>query len=267
MESNPLNSLPPAGVVGPPKSGTPKVLGILNIVFGSALVLGGICCGMNLTMQAALAPMITAQQQQLQQQMKSTQDAERDERLKKLDEQEQAAQTEEEKLTIQSQRQTVLATPPVVMPVMPDMSKMYGMNNPRVMGYSVTDILSGLLLNVFLLISGAGLVGMREWGRKLAVWIAAIKIGRLFLLTIYSIIFVAPVMAKQMTEALQQMLSQMPPGRGGAPPPQMGSELATIYGTMMTVSAAAMLVFGSIYPGILLWALTRPAAKDACRRS
>jgi hypothetical protein len=100
----------------------------------------------------------------------------------------------------------------------------------------------------------------------MAIWVAAIKIGRLVILEAYSVIVVAPVIAKGMAESMQEMMSQMPPGSGGAPP-QLGPQIATIYGTMFTVTAVCMLVFGSIYPGILLWMLTRPDAKAACQRT
>ena len=270
METNPAGPFPPGTsavtVMGPPKSGTPRVLGMLNIVFGAALVLGGICCGINAMMQSALMPILAAQQQQMQQQIKSTQEAARAEKLSKLDEREQAATTDEEKSSIQSERQAVQSSPTVLMPVMPDMSKMYGMNDPRVLGYSIIDIFTGILFNIFLLISGAGLVAMKEWGRKMAIWVAAIKIARLVVLQTCSVIFVAPVMAKGMADTLQEMLSQMPPGPGG-PPPQFGPQLTTVYGTMMTVSAICLLGFGAIYPGILLWMLTRDDAKAACQRS
>ena len=214
-------------------------------------------------MQSAMAPMFTA----MQQQVKTAQEAERAEQLRQLEEQEQAAQTEEEKQSIQNQRQATQSSPTIVMPIMPDMSKMYGMNQPRVMAYFMTDILSSIVLNVLLLVSGIGLVGMKEWGRKQALWVAAIKIGLLFVLQFYNIVMVAPVMAKQMTEVMEQMMSQVAPGSRGGPPPGFGSELATVYGISLTVTAVGTLLVGSIYPGILLWFLTRPEAKAACRPS
>ncbi len=267
MESNMPNMLPPAGVVAPPKSGAPKVLGLLNIIFGAALLLCGLCSVVSVMTQIAMAPMLTAAQQQMQQRVKDQQEAERTEQLRILNEQEQAATTEEEKQKIQNQRQGVQTAPTVVMPVMPDMTKMYGMNDPHVLAYFLTDILSSVLMNSFLVISGVGLVGMKEWGRKLAIWVAAIKIGRLFVSQFYNIVVVVPVWVKQMTEVMEQMMTQMPPGPGGGPPPGFGSQLATIYGIMFTVAAVGTLVIGSIYPGILLWMLTRSDAKAACRPS
>ena len=66
-----------------------------------------------------------------------------------------------------------------------------------------------------------------------------------------------------MAETMQEMISQMPSGPGGAPAPQFGPEFAIAMGVMMTVSAVCIAIFGSVYPGLLLWFLTRPAAKAA----
>jgi hypothetical protein len=243
-----------------PRSGAPKVIGILNIVFGTALGLGGVCCGLYVMMLSALSPVIGAQQTQVFQQIKDGQAAQRAAQVRQLEEQEEAAQTEEEKQSIRDQRTTLQSTPIPTMPNI-DMSKMYGMNDPRVIVYWLVDMLSGVLLNVLLIISGLGLVAMREWGRKMAITIAAIKIVRLLLLQAFSMLVIVPIVTKQMTEAMEQMMSQMQPGPGGAPPPAMGPQLGTVYGTMMTLSAVCMLIFGSIYPGIVLWLLTRPEAK------
>jgi hypothetical protein len=90
--------------------------------------------------------------------------------------------------------------------------------------------------------------------------VAGIKIVRLIVLQAFSVFVIVPTMTKQMSEAMEQMMSQMPPGPGGAPPP-MGAEFATVYGTLMTISAVCMVVFGSIYPIIVLWVLSRPEAK------
>jgi hypothetical protein len=264
MEPKMSEVTPPPGAVTPPKSGAPKVLGMLNIVFGALLILCGLCSGMYLIVMRATMPVLAETQKQVQEQVKATQETERAEQLKQLDEQEQAATTEAEKQTIQNQRQAIQSAPVVVMP-MPDMSNMYGMNDPLVFGYFICDMLSALATNVFLVISGVGLLSMKDWGRRLAIWIAGIKIGRLFVAQVVNIVAITPVMVKQSTEMMEQMMSQMPPGSGGGPPPGFGTQLASVYGVTFTLTAVGTFLIGSIYPGILLWMLTRPDAKAACR--
>jgi hypothetical protein len=261
MSSTPSIALSPGM---PRPSGAPKVIGILNIVFGSALALGGLCCGVYLLTLSSLSPVIGAQQNLMQQQFQASQVAERTAALDQLKQALEAAEADDEKQRIQAEIDALEATPMAVMPAMPDMTKMYGMNNPRVIGFSSVDMLSSILLNVVLIVSGVGLVALREWGRKLAIIVAGLKIARLLVLQTISIIFIVPAMAKQMAEAMEQMMSQMPSGSGGGPPPGFSSNFAMVYGTSMTVTAVCMVIFGSIYPCIVLWVLTRPQAKAAC---
>jgi hypothetical protein len=266
MEPKMSEVTPPPGAVTPPKSGAPKVLGMLNIIFGALLIICSLCSGVYLIAMRAMTPVLAQAQKQVQEQVKADQEAQRAEQLKQLDEQEQAATTEEEKQSIQNQRQAIQSAPVVVMP-MPDMSNMYGMNEPLVFGYFLTDMLTALVTNVFLIIAGVGLVGMKDWGRRMALWVAGIKIARLFVSQVVNVVAITPVMVKQSVEMLEQMMSQVPPGPGGAPPAGFGTTMASAYGIMFTLTAVGTFVIGSIYPGILLWMLTRPEAKAACRQS
>ena len=46
--------------------------------------------------------------------------------------------------------------------------------------------------------------------------------------------------------------------------PPAGQTIATAYGIALTSSAVLMILFGAIYPAIMLWVLTRPKVKAAC---
>jgi hypothetical protein len=145
------------------------------------------------------------------------------------------------------------------------MTKMYALDDNRVIAFVVTDAVLGIVLNIVLILSGAGLVAMREWARKLALGVATAKIGRLVLLQGCNIIFILPIMARQMAAGMDEMMTQMPVGPGAAPPPQFGSQFAMLMLAMMSGSAVCTAVFGAIYPILLLWFLTRPDAKAACQ--
>lgn len=236
-----------------PNTGVPKTIGILNIVFGVLLLLCGVCSGLNVVTQSAFGPMIAAQQKQIQQAL----EAERQAKLKKLQEQEEAAEDEQEKAKIQAQQKVVRAQP---MPVAPDTSKF--MTAPGVQGYMIADALSGIALNVLMIISGIGLLALKEWGRLVAVWVAAIKVIRLVAIYGYFALAVAPVMAQQFRAMFEEMAKAAPPGPK-APSPEELAQISTVMGATMTGTAIGMIVLGSIYPVVVLILLTRARVKAA----
>jgi hypothetical protein len=237
-----------------PDSATPKTFGVLNIVFALVLMACGACYGMQLAVQPLMAPFTAAQQQQVQAAM----NAERAAALRKLDEQEKAAKSDEEKAQIQAKRKVVAAQP---VPQIPDISKFWT-GNTRLTGYFVADIITGLVLNVLLFISGIGLLSIREWARVLAVWVAGAKIVRLVALYGYFLIAVVPVLANTMKGFFEEMFKNQPQG-AGAPSPQQLEQMVSVMGIVWTVSAIAVAGLGMIYPAILLWQLNRRAVKAA----
>jgi hypothetical protein len=242
-----------------PRTAIPKTIGILNIVFGSLLLLCVICSGLSLAMQSAMmGPMFAAQQQQLQQ----IQEADRQQKLLELDNLEQAAQNDNEKAAIQARRQALKAQP---VPKMPDMAKF--MQNRSLQVYGIADFVTGLILNVLMVVSGIGLVCYKEWGRQLGLWVAALKIVRLVALQTTFILVVVPDMTKAFTDMFQEMFQEVakagPPGQrvpGAAEIAQMG----TAMGIMYTAMAIGMVILGVIYPIIVLILLSRPRVKTAC---
>jgi hypothetical protein len=103
--------------------------------------------------------------------------------------------------------------------------------------------------------------------RRLGVWVAALKILRLVAVYGFALIFVIPVFSQKMGEMMEQMTAQMQQKAqqpGGAPMPDMAQTLATFYGIAMSSGALSMILFGAIYPAIMLWVLTRPKVKLAC---
>lgn len=260
-----MTPVPPPSPLPMAPSGVPKVIGVLNIIFGSILIFFAICSGLSIAMQRVMAPMMQVQQNQMSQMVQANQEAQRTAQLRKLEQEEQAAQTDEDKQAIIVQRQAIESTPPAKAPVFPDMSKMYGMNDKRVIGFMITDMSLKIILNALLIFSGAGLVGAKEWSRKLAIGVNIAKLIGLFAMQTCNIVVVLPLMTKHMTEGMQDMMSQMPPGPGGAPPAEFGSQFALMMGTMMTAGAVFMIIFGSIYPAISLWFLTRPNVRATCQ--
>src|SRR5438132_836538 len=90
-----------------PKTSIPKTIGVLNIIFGSALLLCVICWGLNLVMQSAMGPMFAAQQQQFRQAL----EAERGRKLQELQDLADAAQDEKEAAALRAKQKALKAQP------------------------------------------------------------------------------------------------------------------------------------------------------------
>ena len=241
-----------------PGTGIPKTIGILNIVFGSLLLLCVICLALSLAMQFAMGPMFAAQQQQAQQMFA----AERQRQLAELQALEQGAANEKEKAGFEAKKKALQAQP---IPKMPDMAKFTQDASFQV--YGITDVVSGLILNILMVVSGAGLVSLKEWGRRLGLWVAAIKIVRLIALNVFFILVVVPNMTEAFVSMFQDMVEEMArvaPAGGPVPGAAEIKQMAAVMGIMYSCIAVGMIILGVIYPVIVLILLSRPHVKAAC---
>lgn len=222
-----------------PDATTPRVFGILNIIFS---LMAGLFAAYALGM-ALLMPYFAESFEDLEQARQQAHDAE----IIDLDRQEEVAKTEAEKEAIRAERQTAIDEFDTE-----QFDPFSAMRDKKVIAYGIADGSTGLLLNLTMFISGVGLLMHREWARKLAIWTAGLKIVRLCILQAVNLALIVPIQVKQS----QQMFDQMDMG-GGAPPVDMGA----MQGIMMSAFAVVTLVIGSVYPALCLWFLTRPRVK------
>ena len=197
--------------------------------------------------------------------------ADRQARIEELKQLENEAETDQEKEDFQTQREDLEAQP------LPKGFFPKWESDIRMIAYGWADLVSCLLLNILLLIAGIGLLGYRDWARKLSLLLAGVKILRLLVLYGYFVAVVVPLITKQMELMMEQQFRQMeqmqkqmnPPGGGGRPVPAMpagmGKQMAIGYGVFFSCLAIAMMILGSIYPGVSLWLLSRPAVRIACQ--
>jgi hypothetical protein len=254
-----MDDLEPAGQVLP-NPRIPKVMGILNIVFASGLILFGICMGAYI----ALLPLLSKGMVQMQKKAEADLRKEQEVQLKELDEAEKAVVAEAEKEALKEQRKTLEARPQVAMPMTMDFDKL-GMNTPRVRAYYWTEIVTGLLLNVLMIVSGIGMVRRKLWGINLGIYTAAAKLARLLLVYSFFALAVVPPLAEGSGKMAGEMMIQQQKAMGRPVPKGLDPAYMTkVYYVTYTLTAVAMIVFGSIYPAISLWLLTRPGAKAAC---
>jgi hypothetical protein len=251
---------PPVDRVVVPNYRIPKLLGILNIVFASGLLLCGLCSALYF----ALLPAFVAGMDQIQKNVEVKAKESRAAELRDLEEREKSAPNAQEKAEIEAQRKAVLDRPQPVMPKTMDLKAM-GLGDSRVITFYTVDILSGLIMNLLLLSAGIGLVLRKSWGISLGVWTAGLKIVRLVALYGYFCLAIAPILAEGMTKVAVEAIVQQQQAAGrpmpGGPPVEI---LQKTYMIMSTLYAVGLIVFGSIYPAVSLWLLTRPGARAAC---
>ena len=242
----------------PPKTSIPTTIGILNIIFGSLMMLCILCSSMYLAVMGAIgAPINAIQQQQFQQALQT----ERLQKLQRLREQEQAAKDEKEKADLKAKQKALEEQP---LPKMPDFTKF--MREQSFVSFMIADYVSGLILNLAMVISGIGLLRRKEWGRVSGIWVAILKIVRLIVLyTIYALV-VVPEMARGFTATFQEMFDDMAKAAPGqkVPGPDELAQMGTFLGIIWTASAIGMMIFGAIYPIVVWILLTRPRVKTAC---
>jgi hypothetical protein len=241
-----------------PNYRTPRLLGILNIVFASLIMVYGLCIGASFL----LMPTMSRAMGQVQQSVEAKAEAQRKAALAALDEKAKAAKTDQEKAEIEALRKDLEARPRPVVPMI-DFSRMFS-ESPVVLAWYWVEILSGLTVNVMMLVAGIGLLRYREGGRRLGVWTAALKIARL--VTVYSVFILAvvPPLAQGLGKMVGEMIAQQQAAtRPGAAPPPVDMMVRMYVYTYSSIGVG-MIVFGSIYPAVSLWLLTRPATRAAC---
>lgn len=243
-----------------PSPRIPKVLGILNIVFGSALILFGLCMGLYVSMLPAMGRAMNQMQKKAEADLETKVAAE----LKEIGEAEKAAETDEEKQALAEKRKAIEARPKVAIPIGMDFDKM-GMNDPSFKAYYWTELATALGLNVLMIVSGIDLVRRRARGITLGIGVAVAKIVRLVAVYSFFGLVVAPTLAQKSGEMVGEMMIQQQEAMGKPAPPGMDPKvMVKVYYITYSVTAAALIVFGSIYPAISIWLLTRPGARAAC---
>jgi len=145
---------------------------------------------------------------------------------------------------------------------MPDMSKVTDMMKaPGYQAYIWTDMISGLVLNLAMLISGISLLGLKEAGRRMALWTFGLKIVRLCTMALLMIIIIIPITSRMSSE----MMTEMTKGGAGMPPTAVFGDMGKLQAALGSVQAVLGAVFGSIWPIIGIVLLTRPGTRAACQ--
>jgi hypothetical protein len=240
-----------------PNPQIPRTFGLLNIIFGVLMLV----VGMGYAAWFVMAPTVTKAMQEQMVKQQADMKARRDSQIADLKRQEDAAKTEEEKQSLKAARESVLATPQPDFTAFADLSGMNLLGDPRLAIYYFSEVGAGILLNLLMIIAGAGLMAMADWGRRLSVGVAWLKILRWVAMTVVLLVLVLPITMEKMDQAFTKIQQTQP---AGAAAPIKSSDLARISAITGAVFAVLGAVAGSIYPALSLWFLTRPSARAAC---
>jgi hypothetical protein len=191
----------PGGRVIVPQPQIPKTFGILNLIFGGLLLL----YGLGEAVVVVAMPYLMSMGQESLQQVQTQEKAKRQAEIAELKEREATAKTAAEKTKIAAERRARESLPePDMTPIFTDVQELQG--RARVIQWP--QIGSGLLLNALMIVSGAGLIGLKEWARKLVLGVAGFKVLRLVALTTATLLFL-PTQMKQTQAMLARMEAQM----------------------------------------------------------
>jgi hypothetical protein len=243
-----------------PNTAIPRTFGILNIIFGALMLL----VGLGYVAWAFMAPTILKEVQVQTQASLAKAKAEREAQIDELKKEEDAAKTAEQKEQLRIQREAASAV--VEPPDMSDLTNWDMFSDPRYLAYFCSEVGLGILLNIAMIVAGAGLVAMAEWGRRLAIGVDWLKILRLVAMCVVTLTVILPITAERMQQAFAKMEAKMKTQPGFRTGPVFSNNMARSMAVFGAVSSVGFSLVGAIYPAISIWFLTRPRAKAACAR-
>jgi hypothetical protein len=246
---------PGAGPTPAINTSVPRTLGVLCIVFGALLALYSCFSGVSVALLPLMGTAFKSVQQAVDEDVRKSNERRIESLQARIDESESEAEKDE--LREQIARMRTMPSP------MPDMSGiMEAVSDPLMIRFGMADALKGLVLNVLLFIAGIGLLKLRPWSRKLALLVAALKLALLIGFGAFNIAVVIPRATERMNTMVAEMQAKAA-AEGDAPAfPIPPANEAVSYAT-----AGGMIVFGAIFPIILLWLLSKRDVKSAFQRS
>jgi hypothetical protein len=258
------NALPRGYVL--PNPGPPKMIGILNIVFSSMLLLCGLCQGAGALISPMIMDWFALQQKRQEAAGLESQKAMVEAETARLDARAKKATTADEKAIIEAERTRLKSLPK---PYVPNVAMGVQLAKDwRLQWFNWADIITAIAINVPMLISGIGLLRLREWARKLALATFAIKIPRLLILFALAVALIVPLTAQATRREMDKLAAQIQAQQGNNPNTkniQKTLSFATMLSSVSTtVSYVALYGGGLIYPIVGLLVLTRPGARAAC---
>jgi hypothetical protein len=242
-----------------------KLIGVLNIVFGGLLMVCGTCFGLYILALPLMMPAF----QSMQDSVKDRVEKQKQTEIAALEKRATNAETAVEKEEIRGEIAEVKAREVIVQTTpLPDFND-FGFTGVHFRLHYALEAATCLLLNMIMVVSGVGLVRFAEWGRRLGIWGAWLKIVRLGLLSVSLIVLSetnGPKLAKVFASAGATEGAAKAP-QDAAADAQAEQDAKTTLRLVNWSYALGMLLIGSIYPAVTIRVLTRPGAHLACSKS
>jgi len=246
-----------------PNPSLPKTIGVLNLLFGGALLLCGLGCMSRVLPSLAQGEAIHVDPEEAQMAVDEIKQTEVDD-LKKS---EQAAKSDAEKARLREERFKLESSHTRVKDQI-DFDRLNAALAwiPRCFW---AEFISGPILNFLMLISGIGLLRLKRWGRVLGVWVSLLKVIRLVGLAVFLTVYVIPPVMGSIgdfmkTDAGKATLSKFKRVQGNQPAPASPEEIMDAINVVGPIAVITFTCLGVIYPLITLIVLTRRPAKLAC---
>jgi hypothetical protein len=246
----------PGFVIPNPKG--PKSIGLWSVLF-SLLLLG--CGVVNLGTMLAM-PLIQRMLQNVETTAREQAQARQKATIDKLEADIKTIEDPEQKKPLEAQLESLKQQQVQKGPMIGVPFKL--MTQPTLRAFFLTDYATAVVVNGMMLASGLGLLALKEWGRKLALWTAGIKIFRLAALILVNILIVLPISMVEVKNMMEQISGQ---GNGNPNSKQfvgMFQSLMDAMQTLVWVFAPIAFLLAIAFPIIVIVVLTRPASKAAC---
>lgn len=243
-----------------PNFRTARVMGLLNVVFATQLLLCGLVLGGYVAVMPLFTRMMSGVQKEAEDRIEQSRAGERAALAEKVE----SAKSVEDKALAKARLEEFDRRPRLSLAAAMDM-KGLGLNDPVAIGWAWAEVITGLVLNVALLASGVGLMHWKPWARKVGLATASLKLARLVLVYGFFVLVIVPPLARNLGGMIVNMATQQQAAMGAGPGALPdASFFARVYGVMYSAMGVGMVVVGSVYPLILLWQLTRPGVRSAC---
>jgi hypothetical protein len=237
-----------------------RSFGLMNIIFGGIMLL----VGAYYVAMFFLTPVINRYVQVQVQTQRAAENTKIEAKLAELKEKEKTAKDEDEKKALADERAQVELSRDLAGDLMGDMNTWNMYKDKRVAIYFWLEVTAGIVLNVLMIIAGAGLLALRDWARRMGVWVASLKIVRWVAMTAVTLVLIVPIMLEKTRPIFTKVEAQIAAKAGPRPAPFSMSGLAQFTAIMSAVMTVVSAVVASVYPALSIWYLTRPRARAAC---